>query len=895
MSDPPPPRPDEAAWPEVKALFDRAIEAPPPLRAALVRDSGASDAVQREVMSLLTHCSEADEPQGGFLAAPAAAELLRGEATPSRVGLRLGPWEVIALLGRGGMGDVFEARRADGAFEGRVAIKVLRRGMGSDVVLQRFAQEQQALARLDHPHIARLIDAGRTPDGLPYFVMERVQGEPIDRACATLGIEARLRLFLQLADAVAHAHRNLLVHRDLKPTNVLVTPGGEVKLLDFGIAKLLAPLEQGDAGLTAEGVRAYTPHYASPEQVRGEPVSTATDVYSLGVLLYVMLTGQRPYGRRAKTAVEAATCVLNEEPTRPSSLVAARDDDTNTSVPTRRLRGDLDNILFKAMHKRIAARYPSVEAFAADVRAHLAGFPVSARGRPLAYVAAKFVARNRLATAATVLGLCALVGGLAGFAWQAQRTELARRDAERRFAEVRQLANQLVFKYHDQIAQLPGAVKVREALLADAIQYLDGLRGEAHADPKLARELAETYLRIAALQGDTFALSMERLAQAAQSLDKATSLLPLYIDRPDIDIAALNAASEVWVARATLDGRRGDLSRGMQALQQARALSERARARAPDDVHVISHLATLNGRIALLLGSNLTMASLGRIDEAQRYWLESVPLFETLVQREPAVAEWVHQLAWACSGRSSWYMLAGQNEQALGWAQRTVALRDQAARMAPDNAHFRYQAATARVALATTHAANQQYQPAWALYDEAMPVMRAAVANDASNRAARRDLVLGDMVRGRTLLMAGQVVPARELLARSLDELTPMVTPGDFYLARWRAENLLWLARAWRETDASRAQRFAQDALAAMQVSPPEPENANRRWMQAQALGEEAAALAARGLAGSAAQRAQQALQKWSEGPAGVAPPASFNVWVARDRQLAQGAASRTP
>ena len=217
------------------------------------------------------------------------------------------------------MGEVWLAERADGAYNGQAAIKVLRRGMDSSQVLQRFAQEQQALARLQHPHIAQLIDASRTPDGLPFFVMQRVQGQPIDAACVGLPLPAGLALFLQLADAVSYAHRNLLVHRDLKPSNVLVTAQGQVKLLDFGIAKALDPLDA--AGLdTVAGERPFTPLYASPEQVRGEPMGTATDIYSLGVLLYVMLTGVRPYGRQASSAREVARSVLEEAPTRPSAL-----------------------------------------------------------------------------------------------------------------------------------------------------------------------------------------------------------------------------------------------------------------------------------------------------------------------------------------------------------------------------------------------------------------------------------------------------------------------------------------------------------------------------------------------------------------------------------------------
>ncbi len=297
-----------------------------------------------------------------------------------RQGQRLGAWLIDDLLGRGGMGDVWQAHRADGAYVGGAAIKVLIRGLDSQRVLARFALEQQALARLNHPHIAHLLDAGRTNDALPYFVMELVHGVSIDEACVGLPIEQRLTLFLQLADAVAHAHRQLLVHRDLKPSNVLVTPAGQVKLLDFGIAKAMDPLERagGDppehapepapdqapdprarsSHATLAGERAYTPHFASPEQVRGEPVGPGTDIYSLGVLLYIMLTGVRPYGREATSVREAALSVLHDEPTRPSALSPGLINDASWLSTRRRLVGDLDHILLKALDKRVEHRFP---------------------------------------------------------------------------------------------------------------------------------------------------------------------------------------------------------------------------------------------------------------------------------------------------------------------------------------------------------------------------------------------------------------------------------------------------------------------------------------------------------------------------------------------------------
>ncbi|MEO8280949.1 MAG: serine/threonine-protein kinase, partial [Ideonella sp.] len=392
-------------WERVREIYAAARQQPASVRAAWLEAQDMPADVGDEVRSLLAYADQ-DDADDGFLAAPV---LPWSAVDPEldlqrRIGQRLGDWQITGRLGTGGMGDVFEVRRADGSFEGVAAVKLLKRGMDSAAVLQRFAQERQALARLNHPHIARLLDAGASEDGLPYFVLEYVEGRPIDEAVQGLTLEARLTLFLQLADAVAYAHRHLLVHRDLKPGNVLVDAEGRVKLLDFGIAKALDPLEAGDSHATIGGVRPYTPHYASPEQVRGEPVGTATDIYSLGVLLYQLLTGVRPTGRGATTPAEAARSVLEDAPTRPSQLSADDAVDPQWLQTRRKLAGDLDNILLKALEKPAERRYASVDAMAADVRAYLSGHPVSARAPRPAYVLGKFVRRNRWAVLAGALG-----------------------------------------------------------------------------------------------------------------------------------------------------------------------------------------------------------------------------------------------------------------------------------------------------------------------------------------------------------------------------------------------------------------------------------------------------------------------------------------------------------
>lgn len=515
MSDDTQGPPGRADWPLVKALFDAASVLPAAEREAHLQAAAVSAAVRDEVRSLLAHLDDT-----AWLQAPAAT------AAPPAVqaGDRFGAWEIQRPLGSGGMGEVFEARRADGQFEGRAAIKLLKRGLDSRAVLDRFALERSALARLSHPHIARLFDAGQSAAGLPYFVMELVDGRPIDAVALELPLEARLGLFLQLTDAVSHAHHQLLVHRDLKPGNVLVTADGQVKLLDFGIAKALDPLEGGELppDITQAQARPFTPHYASPEQVRGEAVSTATDIYSLGVLLYVMLTGARPYGRSATTPHEAARSVLEEEPSPPSSLAPDLVSDPQWLATRKRLRGDLDNILLKALDKRIERRYPSVETLSADVRAFLAGFPVSAQAPSVGYRVRKFALRHRWSVAAATVALLALLGGSALALWQARVADQQRVLAERRFDEVRQFARTMLFDVDTALRDGPTAG--REKLVATALQYLDRLSAERSTDQALLRDLAEAYERVGDIQGNTAQANLGRPDDAKKSFDKALAL-----------------------------------------------------------------------------------------------------------------------------------------------------------------------------------------------------------------------------------------------------------------------------------------------------------------------------------------------------------------------------------
>jgi Tol biopolymer transport system component len=415
---PPPGRFDPARWQRAGELFDRAVELSPAERRAFLEQTVPADpGLRAEVEALLA----ADQSAVAFLAEPAdpGGELLAqavlerdAEAAADRLGQRLGAFRLVREIGQGGMGVVYLGERADGQFEQRVAIKLIQAGPQGERLLQGFLRERRILARLEHPHIARLLDGGFTGEGAPYLVMEYVDGEPITAWCERLRlpVEQRLRLFLAVCEAVEAAHRAHVVHRDLKPSNVLVSRRGEVKLLDFGAAGSLDL--GGDATHTL--ARALTPLYAAPEQLRGEPATAATDVYALGLLLYELLSGARAHRVLRETPDELMRVILSVEPEPPSAAAARRQAGVEAAAASRRrLRGDLDRIALKALAKEPARRYPSAAALAEDVARHLAGRPVAARGGGFAYRAARLLRRRRLEAAA---GLALLALGAAALA-----------------------------------------------------------------------------------------------------------------------------------------------------------------------------------------------------------------------------------------------------------------------------------------------------------------------------------------------------------------------------------------------------------------------------------------------------------------------------------------------
>ena len=419
---------------------------------------------------------------------------------------RFGPYACNDVLGSGGMGTVYRAHRDDGQFTQHVAIKVLRGSLRTDWYRERFLAERQILARLNHPHIARLLDGGMTQDGEPYLVMELVEGESIDAygERRKLTIEQRLALFDQVLEAVDYAHRNLVVHRDLKPSNILVTAEGDVKLLDFGTSKLI----EEDTGATLN--RAITPRYASPEQLRGEPVTTATDVFSLGVMLYELLCGHWPFGN--PNSGSDAWLRLSDQP-EPNPI-----DWAKVAGVSRTLTADLTAILFKALEANPESRYRSAEELSQDLRRCLAGQAVRARRQTFAYRAAKFVRRHRWSVAAATVLAVAIAAGVATTLYQARR-------AERRFADVRHLANFLVFDVNDGLQSLPGTTALQRQTVARSLTYLDDLLREAGGDQTLRLEIAQAYRRLGDVLGNPFQPSLGDRAAATAAYDKGLAAL----------------------------------------------------------------------------------------------------------------------------------------------------------------------------------------------------------------------------------------------------------------------------------------------------------------------------------------------------------------------------------
>ncbi len=738
---------DKERWRKVEEIFQNVADCEPAARSAfLVEACSGDEALRREVESLLAH-----EVFDTFIQQPinGMARSLTSERERDLIGAHLGHYQITELVGEGGMGAVYAAVRNDELFHQKVAIKVVKRGMDSGFVLSRFQAERRILASLEHPNIARLLDGGSTPDGRPYFVMEFIEGQPLNEYCQTkeLSIPARIHLFQQICSAVQYAHQKLIAHRDIKPGNILVTSEGVPKLLDFGIAKLLDPLQSdADPARTATMMRMMTPDYASPEQVRGLQITTATDIYSLGAVLYELLTGERAHRLESYTPTEIERVVCEMEVERPSvTAERLKSEGGMMRSPNKKpfssfilhpssLKGDLDNIILMAMRKEAARRYLSVEQFSDDLRRHLEKLPVLARPDTVRYRTGKFLRRNRTAVIAAAIVLLSLTAGLIAANYQARR-------AERRFQQVRKLANTFLFDFHDKIQNLPGATEAREMVAQTALDYLNSLAQEAGNDPTLLLDLAQAYMKVGDVQGDPWTPNLGHTAEAMQSYQRSLALAqklagpisssqqvqrllandyfkigalqsetgdklgaqailrqalsigePLAQATGDAEDLKLLINTYTRVGDTQLDT--GDAPSALESYRRAQQVAERA-ATAHPSIDSKGRWANSFGH----LGESLV--TLGNAEEAIRQYRQGADVLEKLVDQEPTVRQrrdlrvfytWLGNLY----GNPN-FINIGDRKTALEYYERALKLAEGQAAVDPRNARARLDLAVSYV------------------------------------------------------------------------------------------------------------------------------------------------------------------------------------------------------
>lgn len=653
----------------MKQVLSHALELDTSRRQSFLETACANDAELRaEIDLLLDHQVETGDDKIEQCASDAAAQLRFNEGT-TKEGTRIGPYRILRELGHGGMGAVYLGERDDENYRQQVAIKLINPGLGGDAIRRRFRNEMQILAELSHPNIARLLDGGTTVDGVPYLVMEYVEGRPIDAFCddKQLSIEGRLKLFSTVCAAVQYAHQHLVIHRDIKPGNILVAEDGLPKLVDFGIAKLL---DQGRTDATATAMPFMTPDYASPEQVRGLAATTATDIYSLGVVLYELLTGRRPYRLKSGIAHEVAKAICDDEPRRPSTS-------------QKRLHADLDNIVLMAMRKEPERRYATAEQFAEDIRRHLSGLPVRARPATLSYRTSKFVRRHKFGVAAVALVVLTLLTGIVATVWQARVARAERVRAERRFNEVRQLANSFVFEVHDAVANLPGSTPARLLIVQRGLKYLDSLAQDAAGDRGLQRELAAAYEKLGSVQYTPSVAHLGDLAGALESHRKAAALREALVSADPGNADYRRELLDSYWYIATLLGRQGDMPQELEIIR--RQLPERDQLASSEKNAFVDRYNL--AATYVYIGSLLTQ--MGDANGAVENQQKALQIKEQLVASDPDRARSSRALSISYEYLGLALDRAGDTKRALELQQRGLHMRESLVAADPLNTDLR--------------------------------------------------------------------------------------------------------------------------------------------------------------------------------------------------------------
>lgn len=713
-------------WEQVRAVLEEALEQAPAARHAFVaRVCSGDEELAREVEQYLACEERANRvlPVSEWMKeAPEDADPPDDIGEPER----LGPYRVLHRIGEGGMGAVYLAERDDGEYRQQVALKVLKPGRQRARLLRLFRQERQILARLEHPNIAHLLDGG-TAGGQIYYAMEHVEGMHITAYCRERGlpVRRRLQLFVQVCEAVSHAHRNLVIHGDLKPGNILVTADGVCKLLDFGLARAFAAANSQEAASISAGPL-LTPAYASPEQVRGEPLGTATDIYSLAVLLYELLTGWNPHLRGQASPLEVCRAVCEADPPPPSGLAEPG--------LRRQLDGDLDNIMLMALRKEPERRYRSVDQFRADIECYLAGYPVHASRGTAWYRFRKYAARHRRGLAVSALGAVAFLAAAAMIWWEG-------REARVRFNDVRSLAHSVIFDLHDAIQDLPGSTAARKLLVERALEYLRRLERDRGNDSQLELELAAAYDKIGSVQaglsrgnlGDT-AAALESLLRARQLLEHARRSAPEPFE-------VEKALGDVTLHLAELYEERGEEAHRVEASRQAADLAWGLARREP------------TARILRALALSRTAENLNSLSEwrkAAPVWQQAIGDFEAAARQDPNGARVVEGLANAHDGMARCDSESNDLPGARQHLQEALRLLSGRLDKAPASVGLAMKVSFVLIDLAWVEHELRQYRDSVAHSAQALALQLRVASADPDNFAARLEAA-------KTLLTTGLI------------------------------------------------------------------------------------------------------------------------------------------